>query len=154
MKVAGIGLLMAILAAGCAVQPGSESDADWTPPSEVTARQGAGAPTATVLPASLRGAVTSSPGNGGSDPQGGPGDSAPQQHPDPAPWITPGSGSPSDSTPGGQQGGTTGHPDPAPWHPTTTINGATMGAGGSSASAPGDSDPLDGHPRLPLAFQR
>lgn len=152
MRVAGIGLLMAIFAAGCAMQPGSEGDADWTPPSEVTARPGAGAPTATVLTASVHGAVTSGPDNGGSDPQGS-GSSAPQQHPDPAPWITPGSGTPSDSTPGGQQGGTTGHPDPAPWNPTRTLAGST-GNGGSSASAPGDPGPVDGHVGLPLVFQR
>ena len=150
MRVAGIGLLMAVLAAGCAVQPGSEGDADWTPPNEVTARPGAGAPTASVMPESAQGAGT--PDNG-ADSQG-PGNASPQQHPDPAPWITPGAGGPSDSTPGGQQGGTNGHPDPAPWHPTTTITGTSTNTGGSSASAPGDSDPLDGHPRLPLAFQR
>jgi hypothetical protein len=118
----------------------------------VTAGQGGGVPTTTVFPASLQGAAVSTPDNGGAGPQGSD-DSAPPQHPDPAPWMTPSSGNASASPPGGQQGGSTGHPDPAPWHPTTTLHGSTAGTGGSSASAAsGGPDPLDGEPgRLPAS---
>jgi hypothetical protein len=152
MRLVGIGLLLAAVGAGCAMQSGSDGDADWARPQEVTANPNGGSPSSTLLPSSMHGAVTSTGDNGGSRSSG-----SPQKHPDPAPWVTapgtaPGGGaSPSDPTTG--EDNPNGHPDPAPWYGGDTTVGGTGTGDEQSASAPstGEDEQKD-HRRLPVTL--
>ncbi|HEY8041885.1 MAG TPA: hypothetical protein VIF15_18905 [Polyangiaceae bacterium] len=133
MRVVSIALVAAILSAGCALQPGEPGDESVSPPGKVTTLPGSGDSTA----------IARSPGYKVG--------SAPQQNPDPAPWMAaPG------APPRGPGGNPNANPDPAPWDPPPAAQGAIdettqpsggsgNGSGNAGTKSAGNPDPAVDH---------